>query len=52
MKYWIHELHSKRFGKVLGEKPLPASLPAEEFHEPYKFWTSAFVPPDDSGEPF
>jgi hypothetical protein len=24
VKYWIHELHFKRFGYVLGEKPLPA----------------------------
>src|SRR5688500_15136120 len=23
VKYWIHELHFKRFGHVIGEKPLP-----------------------------
>ena len=28
MKYWIHELHSERFGYVLGEKPLPAAPPS------------------------
>jgi len=27
VKDWVHELHSKRFGKVLGEKPLrPAAI--------------------------
>jgi hypothetical protein len=31
VKYWIHELHSERFGYVLGEKPekpLPAAAPS------------------------
>jgi len=28
VKYWIHELHSKRFGYVLGERPLPAPPPS------------------------
>jgi hypothetical protein len=28
VKYWIHELHSERFGYVLGEKPLPPEPPA------------------------
>jgi hypothetical protein len=28
VKYWIHELHFKRFGHVLGEEPLPAPPPA------------------------
>jgi hypothetical protein len=30
VKYWIHELHFERFGKVLGEKPIdigPADFP-------------------------
>jgi hypothetical protein len=27
VKAWVHELHFKRFGKVLGEEPLPTSLP-------------------------
>ena len=30
VEYWIHELHFKRFGYVLGEQPeppLPAALP-------------------------
>jgi hypothetical protein len=27
VKYWIHELHFKRFGYVLGEKPEPAPRP-------------------------
>jgi len=27
VKYWIHELHFKRFGYVLGEKPLSAPQP-------------------------
>lgn len=31
VKYWIHELHAKRFGFVLGEKPLPEPLPPEKF---------------------
>jgi hypothetical protein len=33
VKYWIHELYSKRFGKVLGEKPelpAPAALEYDE----------------------
>ena len=28
VKYWIHELHSERFGYVLGEQPLPAAPPS------------------------
>ena len=31
VKYWVHEPHFKRFGEVLGEKPMdltPADLPA------------------------
>ena len=30
VKYWIHELHFKRFGRVLGEKPLPPPEPEPE----------------------
>jgi hypothetical protein len=29
VKYWIHELHYKRFGFVVGERPLPAPPPAK-----------------------
>jgi hypothetical protein len=28
VKYWIHELYFKRFGRVLGEQPQSAPLPA------------------------
>jgi hypothetical protein len=28
VKYWIHELYFKRFGRVLGEKPASAPPPA------------------------
>jgi hypothetical protein len=28
VKYWIFELHSERFGYVLGEQPLPAAPPS------------------------
>lgn len=31
VKEWIHELHFKRFGFVLGAKPLPEQPPSEEF---------------------
>jgi hypothetical protein len=27
VKYWVRELHSERFGYVIGEKPLPAPAP-------------------------
>jgi hypothetical protein len=27
VKCWVHELYAKRFGEVLGEKPLPAPTP-------------------------
>lgn len=27
VKYWIHELHFKRFGHVIGEEPLDATPP-------------------------
>jgi hypothetical protein len=30
VKYWIHELHFKRFGCVLGEEPLPEPPPQPE----------------------
>lgn len=30
VKYWIHELHFKRFGFVLGEKTLSPTPPAED----------------------
>jgi hypothetical protein len=34
VKDWIHELHYRRFGHVLGEKPLPVPVPvAEEYDE-------------------
>jgi len=46
VKEWIHELHFKHFGNVLGEKPLPASPPAKEFDEPDEFRTPAFDPED------
>jgi hypothetical protein len=29
VKYWIRELHFKRFGHVLREEPLPAPQPAK-----------------------
>lgn len=29
VKYWIHELHFKRFGHVIGEKPLVVATPAK-----------------------
>jgi hypothetical protein len=29
VKYWIHELHFKRFGKVIGEKPLDQPQPMQ-----------------------
>ena len=29
VKYWIHELHFKRFGRVLGEEPVPAPPPTK-----------------------
>jgi len=53
VKYWIHELHFKRFGKVLGEKLLPASPPDtdKERDEADKFWAPTFFP-DDRVEPF
>jgi hypothetical protein len=42
VKYWIHELHFKRFGKVLGEKPMDLTrteLPAgnDNSPEPWEF---------------
>jgi hypothetical protein len=30
VKYWIHELHFKRFGRVLGEEPPPEPPPQPE----------------------
>ena len=51
VKEWIHELHFKRFGKVLGEKPLQVSLPHEELDEADKFWAPTFIP-DDRDDPF
>jgi hypothetical protein len=29
VKYWIHELHFKRFGHVIGEQPLVVATPAK-----------------------
>ena len=38
MKQWIHELHFKRFGFVLGEKPLSEALPKAPQPEAEPLW--------------
>jgi hypothetical protein len=47
VKYWIHELHYKRFGHVLGEKQLDRSPePALELDDnEYKDFEPLFEPP-------
>ena len=46
VKYWIHELHEKRFGFVLGEKPLPTaqapSTPEEDAEAARRFEEELF----------
>ena len=38
VKHWIHELHFKRFGSVLGEKPPGKAPPTVTLQEPEPLW--------------
>lgn len=52
VKEWIHELHLKRFGRVLGEKLSRASLADKGYDEVAEFWSPTFIPDDRDDTPF
>ena len=52
VKCWIHELHFKRFGFVLGEKPLSAQLSATEEGDEQAGWPPEWEPNHDDGTRF